>query len=103
MSTGKLLQWMNSEYLIYKMLKSSIKRTLLCINSPSQPILMIKVGLLLTHDDCKLNLFESESKRTSIVKILYTIFIWENGGADESIEQSMWHLLVLSKKEKQIQ
>lgn len=103
MSTGKLLQWMNSEYLIYKMLKSSKKRTLLCINSPSQPILMIKDGLLFQHDDCKLNPFESESKRTSIVKILYTLFIWENSGADESIEQSMWHLLVLSKKEKQIQ
>lgn len=64
---------------------------------------MIKDGLLFQHDDCKLNPFESESKRTSIVKILYTLFIWDNGGADESIEQSMWHLLVLSKKEKQIQ
>lgn len=28
--------------------------------------------------------------------------IWEDGGVVEIVEQSMWHPLVLSKKEKQI-
>lgn len=59
----------NFRYVIHKMLKSS-KRTLLCINSPSQPILMFKEGLLLKHGVWILNPFEKESKLTSIDVIL---------------------------------
>lgn len=102
LSTGRLLQWMILKYVIHKMLKSS-KTTLLCINSPSQPILMFKEGFLFIHCVCKLNPFETKSNLTSIVNILYTPSIWEDGGSVESIEQSMCHPLVLSTNVKQIQ
>lgn len=69
LSTGTVLQWKILRYVIHKMLKFS-KRTLLCINSPSQPILMFKEGLLLKHGVCILNPFEKESKLTSIDVIL---------------------------------
>lgn len=82
LSTGRLLQWMILKYVIHKMLKSS-KTTLLCINSPSQPILMFKEGFLFIHSVCKLNPFETKSKWTSILNILYTLSIWEDGGSVE--------------------